>query len=452
MITLLKSKPGLLLLLLSGASSLLAQHPVIERYVQEGLNNNLLLKQEQVALEKNKASVEAARRLSYPTIALQGSYTLATGGRAIDLPIGDLLNPVYATLNEMTQTNQFPMLENVREQLSPNNFADVKVRASMPVINPDIRINRNAEQEKASIQELEIGRARRDLTYQIKAAYFNYLQAGEAVKIYESALELLKENLRVNQSLLKNDKINKAPVLRIEAEISKVNAEIAQARTKQLNAASYFNTLLHRPMENEIELAPLPSPDSLLLAHTALQLPDVQRREEIQQLDKALQLNQLSMTVADNFNKPRLNAFVDLGAQGFLANLDNRAPYAIAGLQLEWTLWNGNRNRWQERQVALESQQLNLRRQDVVSQFELKQKVAVEDVRAAYESLKATNQELASATEYFRVVDRSYREGMASYIEYLDARTQLTNARLQKNLKAFNLWGQIAAMERELIY
>jgi outer membrane protein len=201
MITFLKSKPVLFLLLLPCAA-VFAQHPVIERYVQEGLNNNLLLKQEQVALEKNKASVEAAKRLGQPTIALQGSYTLATGGRAIDLPIGDLLNPVYATLNEMTQTNQFPMLENVREQLSPNNFADVKVRTSMPLINPDLRISRNAEQEKAAIQELQIGRAQRDLTYQIKTAYFNYLQAGEAVKIYESALELLKENLRVNQSLL----------------------------------------------------------------------------------------------------------------------------------------------------------------------------------------------------------------------------------------------------------
>ncbi|MFM9949311.1 MAG: TolC family protein, partial [Saprospiraceae bacterium] len=100
MITLLKSKPVLFLLLLPSAA-LFAQHPVIERYVQEGLNSNLSLKQEQVALEQNKASVEAAKRLGYPTIALQGNYTLATGGRAIDLPIGDLLNPVYATLNEM---------------------------------------------------------------------------------------------------------------------------------------------------------------------------------------------------------------------------------------------------------------------------------------------------------------------------------------------------------------
>ena len=450
MIIFLKSKPALFLLLLPSAA-LFAQHPVIERYVQEGLNSNLSLKQEQVALEKNRASVEAAKRLGYPTIGLQGTYTLATGGRAIDLPIGDLLNPVYATLNEMTQTNQFPMVENVREQLTPNNFADVKVRTSMPLINPDIRISRNAEQEKAAIQELQIGRAQRDLTYQIKAAYFNYLQAGEAVKIYESALELLKENLRVNQSLLKNEKINKAPVLRIEAEISKVKAEMVQAQTKQHNAAAYFNTLLHRPMDAEIELANLTSPDSLLQANAGRLLPDVQGREEIQQLDKALRLNQLSLDVEQNFNKPRLNAFVDLGAQGFLSNLDKNVPYAMAGLQLEWTLWNGNRNRWQERQVELETQQLNLRRQDVVSQFQLKQKVAVEEVRAAYETLKATKQELASANEYFRVVERSYREDMASYIEYLDARTQLTNANLQKSLKVFQLWAQLAALERELV-
>ncbi len=450
MITLPKFKPVLLLFLLPGIP-LLAQHPVLERYVQEGLNNNLSLKQEQVALEKNKASVEAAKRLYYPTIALQGSYSLATGGRTIDFPVGDLLNPVYATLNEMTQSSQFPMLENVKEQLSPNNFADIKVRTTMPLINPDIRINKKAEQEKTAIQELQIRRTERDLTYQIKSAYFNYLQAGEAVKIYESALDLLKENLRVNQSLLKNDKINKAPVLRIEAEISKVNAELVQARTKRHNAAAYFNTLLHRPLDAAIEFANLPSPDSLVQTGAILQPTGVQGREEIQQLDKALYLNQLAMDAAHNYNKPRLNAFVDLGGQGFLSDINKNVPYALGGLQLEWNLWNGNRNRWQERQVAFEATQLNLQRQDVVSQFQLRQNIAVEEVRAAYESLNAGKQELAAASEYFRVVERSYREDMASYIEYLDARTQLTNARLQISLKAYQLWGQIAALERETI-
>jgi len=441
-----------ILLLLGTAAPLLAQHPVLDRYVQEGLSNNLGLKQEQLALEGNKAAVESAKRLNYPTIALQGSYTLATGGRAIDLPIGDLLNPVYATLNEMTQSNQFPMLENVREQLSPNNFADVKVRTTVPIINPDIRIGRSVEQEKAAMQSLQIRRVERDLTYQIKAAYFNYLQAGEAIKIYESALGLLKENLRVNQSLLKNEKINKAPVVRVEAEISKVNAQMVEAETRQHNAAAYFNTLLRRPLDAPIEVAQLPSADSLLQMSALMQLTEVQRREEVQQIDKVITLSQLSLESQQNFNKPRLNAFLDLGAQGFLANLDGRAPYALGGLQLEWTLWNGNRNRYQEQQVEFQSQQLQVRRQDVVNQFQLRQKVAAEEVRSAYESLKSTTQEVASANEYFRVVDRSYREDMATYIEYLDARTQLTNSRLQLNLKAYQLWAQMAALERELVF
>ena len=50
------------------------------------------------------------------------------------------------------------------------------------------------------------------------------------------------------------------------------------------------------------------------------------------------------------------------------------------------------------------------------------------------------------------MVDRSYREDMATYIEYLDARTQLTNSRLQLNLKAYQLWAQMAALERELVF
>ena len=52
---------------------------------------------------------------------------LAAGGRAIDFPIGDLLNPVYSTLNALTQTNQFPQVENESITFLPHNFQETKI-------------------------------------------------------------------------------------------------------------------------------------------------------------------------------------------------------------------------------------------------------------------------------------------------------------------------------------
>ena len=37
-----------------------------------------------------------------PDISMNARYTVARGGRIIEFPVGDLLNPVYITLNMLT--------------------------------------------------------------------------------------------------------------------------------------------------------------------------------------------------------------------------------------------------------------------------------------------------------------------------------------------------------------
>ncbi len=115
----------------------------LDAYIQEAIQNSHALKEKQFVLERNLLALEEAKRLYYPTVNLNGTYTLAAGGRRLEFPIGDLLNPVYSTLNQMTNSNQFPQVDNVNELLAPNNFYDIKVRAQQPIINAEIKINRS---------------------------------------------------------------------------------------------------------------------------------------------------------------------------------------------------------------------------------------------------------------------------------------------------------------------
>jgi hypothetical protein len=48
------------------------------------------------------------------------SYTLAAGGRTIELPIGDLLNDVYSSLENLTGS-AFHRLK-IKCGFTPNNF------------------------------------------------------------------------------------------------------------------------------------------------------------------------------------------------------------------------------------------------------------------------------------------------------------------------------------------
>lgn len=162
------------------------------------------------------------------------------------------MNPVYSTLNQLTNSDKFPKVGNVSEQLNPDNFYDVRIKAVMPIINPDIRINRDIKQQQISLQQYEIDMYKRELVKEVKLAYFNYLTASRAIDIYKSALVVVNQNLKVNRSLLQNGKGLPAYVSRAESEVNKVEIQLENAVNDQKNARSYFNFLLNRPLGEQI--------------------------------------------------------------------------------------------------------------------------------------------------------------------------------------------------------
>jgi outer membrane protein TolC len=85
-------------------------------------------------------------------------------------------------------------------------------------------------------------------------AYFNYLKATSAVSIYENALTIVRESERVNQRLVDNGKEAVFALSRAKSEVSKIQAQLNDAKNTQKNAAAYLNFLLNKPLDSEIKV------------------------------------------------------------------------------------------------------------------------------------------------------------------------------------------------------
>ena len=225
----------------------------LDSYIQTGLKNNEVIKQHNFDINKSMYALKEAHSLFYPTVSLNGSYTKAEGGRTIDIPIGDMLNPVYSTLNQITNSNAFPTLENQSVLINPDNFYDAKIHTTMPLLNFEIIYNKRIKNQQTSLQKIELEIYQRELVKEIKIAYYKYLQSVEGIKIYQDALALVKENQRVNQSLFKNDKINRTAVLRSDNEVIRIQANLETAKQTSNNAKSYFNFLINEKLDTAIE-------------------------------------------------------------------------------------------------------------------------------------------------------------------------------------------------------
>src|SRR5690606_16976106 len=105
-----------------------AQTPILDRYIEEGLKNNLVLNQKNIAWEKAMIGLQSAKSYYLPSVDFQTTYSTADGGRNIPLPLGDLLNGVYNTLNDLTQSQRFIELENTEINFFPKNYYDAKIR------------------------------------------------------------------------------------------------------------------------------------------------------------------------------------------------------------------------------------------------------------------------------------------------------------------------------------
>lgn len=432
------------LFLLFGNSILHAQ-PVPPFYLEEALESNLVLKEKKIALDKSLIAIREARALFLPSSAFEASYTLAQGGRNIQIPVGDLLNPVYRTLNQLTASNNFPEIKNASEQLNPDNFYDVRIRTTLPLVNPDLKYNLRIREQQKELEQSGLEAYRRELIMEVKNAYYNFLATGRARRIYENALGVVRQNLRVNQSLLENGKGLPAWVARAESEVRQVEAQVIAAANEQNNARAYFNFLRNKPLEDSIQV-----PDSG--KEEGFALPENSRmteREELKSLQIAGAINQQQLKMQESFRTPRINAFLDLAAQGFDFRVNRQSLYYLGGLQLQIPLFAGKRNLMKIQQTRLQGEQIRLQRDQLTQQLALAEQVSRNNVITAQAGWQSARQQEEAARQYFKLVDRGYREGVNSFIEFLDARTQYTNAQLQTSIQQLRYQQALTRLERE---
>ena len=355
---------------------------------------------------------------------------------------------MYATLNQLTGSNAFPQLENVSEQFLPDNFYDARFRASLPIYNKDLQYQKQIRADQIRISQYELEIYKSHLTQEIKIAYFTFLSAHTAVELIQSSKGLVLQNLKDNQSLLKNGKVLPAAVLRAESEVQNIEAMLIDAENKRKNAAQYFNFLLNRPLSEPI-IAENQALDldgiTRILEETNLKL-----RPEILQIQTAESIQQTLLQSGRSFWVPKVNTFADLGSQAFDWKFDSRSRYLIWGLNLSVPIFQGGRNRTQIQRAQLGIQSIQNQMQLLDQKLHLELELGKNELQTQIASLKSAEKKLEAANAYFRLVDRGYREGVNSLIEFIDARNQFTQASLQQNIISYQVLKSLAQLERQL--
>jgi len=416
----------------AGAANAGAQQPPgpFDALVREGLERNLTLARERLADDQSEVGVRQARALYLPTVTFDARYSRTSGV----LDVGDLVNPAYQALNQLTGSNRFPTNIDASLPLAQ----ETRFRIGQPIYNPAIRANYDASKSLRGLQGAQLRGAMRQLAAEIQTAWLQHASAAKVVELYRSTLELVRENVRVNERLLANGTITPEAVLRARAELSEVEQQLAEAEERRDAARRAWNLLLDRPLD-----APVPVIADSALAFELPGSPDdlvrvaLARREELEQTTWGERAAEAQERAATASFLPSVSLGVDYGVQGQEYRFDRDNDVLVASVVMQWNLFNGGQDHARRQRAELEARRARTQRTEIARRIELQVRQTYDAARVARGAMGTAADRLAAARRAFELVARRREEGIASQIEFIDARTAYTRAELNEILTRY---------------
>jgi outer membrane protein len=439
-----------------------AQDHPLDHYLSEALDNNIALQRQDLSYQRSLAALREAKAMFLPNLSLQARYSAARGGRAFVIPVGDLTNPIFQNLNlindlagelypDYPTLPRYPFIENEKEYFLRRSEQETFARIAWPVFNAAILYNQRIQENLVEAQYNDRESYRRELIKEVKTAYFQYLKALQAAELYENTLALVRENLRVAESLARNHQVAIDQVYAARAQEEEIAQELAYARRQAQVAKAYFNFLLNRPAETEVEAQEgrAVAPPELNLE--AARSRALRNREELRQLGAFAAAADNQVKLQRGAMLPSLSTAIDFGIQGINYDLTPDAGYVMGSIVLRWNLFD-RPNQARVQQARIERADLEKRREELERQIGLQvvdAYYALQADRAAIESARAEEE---AAEKAFRLVRKKYSQGQANQVELLNARTQMTNAGLKHIIARQDYQISLANFERVIAF
>ena len=436
---------------------------VVDGLVEEALAANLELDAASAETDARLAALDQARARYLPLLDFNARYSAADGGRQIEIPVGDLLNPVYATLNQLTGQQRFPSVANQKIPFLLHREQDTKLSLTQPLYDSRIAAARDASASQydaaRAARTALAGRIERDL----RTAYYRWLEARARRGILDATLELARANRRVNDSLYQNGKITRDLVYRAEADVLEVEQTRLAADNGVRLAQSYVNLIRNAPFDRPLPLAAVDDADlerlrralarrigAPALVAEALADAAVEHRAELKQLDATVAAAAAGERLARAAMKPQLALAVDAGTTGERYGLSSDDRYVLASLVLRFNLFAGGGDSAGIASARALGREARAERDLAAHRIRLEVQQALDNLEVALASLDTAAKRIDAARGAFRIAERKRDLGQINQAEFIDARRVLTDADLNQNVTRFAALASLADLEYAL--
>ena len=285
--------------------------------------------------------------------------------------------------------------------------------------------------EGKSLTEKSIEKVKQQMAMTaIKTFYsLDYLQ--EAVKIKKEQLKTLKEHLDFVLKKKETGSATEYEILSTRVRISGVETQEMDLEAMRDVQLAVLNTLLGLPVKTFHTVKSDVEVKQPAIADDALITNAMQNRDELQMALEKTKLANLHLDVVKGQNKPSLNFIANGGwKNGYVPEINKIKPNYVLGLNLNVPLFDATRTKYQlmEAQSSVET----LMFETEITKRQISGEVVKNEtnIEAAAKKVKQANLQLEQAQEALSLAQISYKNGVVTNLDLLDAATAVSESRL----------------------
>jgi outer membrane protein len=387
----------------------------LDEAVQLALKQNPLVTQSKERMNAAAEQIGVSRGALFPQASFSGTYfygnafsRTAKGQTALALP-GGMGTPITAK----KEATSFEVYRFSLNQLI-YDFGKTTGRVAS---------SRAGHKQAAE----DYANTRQQVVLDTRTAYFEYLASRRAIKVAE-------ENVRQNQELLKQAKSFYEVGLRAKIDVTKAEANLANAEAELIRARNLadvsrvslmavlgLKTWPYREVEDILEVTPKVLTLKELQTSALAQRPEIRRNLYQQEGDKA------NLQVARAGYFPSFNAFAAYGWEGARNTLEDDW---WVGAGVTFPLFEGLSTYHSVRQAKAQLRSTEASGESLVLTIMREVEQSYLDLMSAWEVIRARVKAKEAAAENLRLAWGRYRAGVGDIIEVTDAQVQFARADL----------------------
>ena len=382
----------------------------LEECIKYAWDNNLRIKQQEIAVEQSENNLFQAKMNYLPSINASLGHSM-NWGRSVNM-------------------NDLQIIENKLSQ-STNASASASIALFEGLVKNNEFKSRGVMRE---IARQEVGRIKNDISIEIARSYLQILLSREILESANSSLESTSQQVERTRKFVSAGSQAYSALLEIEAQYASELVQQTNAQNQVSNALLSLRQLLDLSSEESFDVS---FPGEILKVHefmgentnelfeSSMNLPQM----EVARLNK--QNSNLQLAIAKGQAYPSLtfragygSYYADSRDQSFFGQFnENRNPSISFGINIPiFNSWRTN-TAIRNARLGVQSSEIEARNREQMLYKEIQQ--AVNDASSFFARYKATERSVKAMEESFRYVQQKFDVGVLNATDYTVAKNNL---------------------------